>query len=81
MGLYPAVGAGAMGLLLFWVSLMGFAPSRRVLAAIGVVTVAVLAVLENKQRLAGIRLVANDLDEGDGWIVVPVGMITGGNGE
>jgi hypothetical protein len=29
IGLGPAVGAGTMGLLLFWVSLIGFAPSRK----------------------------------------------------
>ena len=28
IGLGPAVGAGTMGLLLFWTSLIGFAPSR-----------------------------------------------------
>ena len=77
-GLCPVVGAGTMGLLLFWISLMGFAPSRQVLAAIGVVTGAVLVVLKNKQRLPGIKLVANDLDEGDGWIVIPVGIIMAG---
>jgi len=34
IGLGPAVGAGITGLLLFWASLIGFAPSRKMLAII-----------------------------------------------
>ncbi len=77
MGLGPALGAGAVGLLLFWASLMGFAPSRTVLAAIGALAVAGLVALRKNNRLSRIHLVANDLDEGDGWIVVPLFLILG----
>ncbi len=46
IGLGPAVGAGTMGLLLFWTSLIGFAPSRAVLAIIGFLALASLLVMK-----------------------------------
>jgi hypothetical protein len=72
IGLGPAVGAGTMGLLLFWASLIGFAPSRKVLAIIGVLTLASLLVMKKKNRLAQIKILATDWEKGDGWIVVPL---------
>ena len=72
IGLGPAVGAGTMGLLLFWASLIGFAPSRKVLAIIGVLTLASLLVMKKKNRLARIKILATDWEKGDGWIVVPL---------
>ncbi|MGA2280979.1 MAG: glycosyltransferase family 39 protein [Verrucomicrobiota bacterium] len=72
IGLGPAVGAGTMGLLLFWASLIGFAPSRKVLAIIGVLTLACLLVMERKKRLAQVRVWPADWEKGDWWIVVPL---------
>ena len=70
-GLGPAIGAGAMGLLLFWASLIGFAPSRSVLVIIGFLTLAGLLVMKKKNRLARINILATDWEKGDGWMVVP----------
>ena len=72
IGLGPAVGAGTMGLLLFWASLIGFAPSRKVLAIIGVLTLASLLVMKKKQRLARINILATEWKKGDGWMFVPL---------
>ena len=47
-GLAAAVGAGTLGLLLFWASLIGFAPSRLLLAVIGGLALAGLFVLEKR---------------------------------
>jgi hypothetical protein len=74
-GLGPAVGAGIMGLLLFWASLTGFAPSRNVLATIGILTLASLLVMKQKNQLARIKILATDWEKGDGWIVVPLAVI------
>ena len=78
IGLGPAVGAGATGLLLFWASLLGFAPSRSVLAIIAVMTLAVLLVMKKKNRLARIKILASDWEKGDGWTVMPLAMILAG---
>ncbi|MGP8218294.1 MAG: glycosyltransferase family 39 protein [Limisphaerales bacterium] len=72
IGLAPAVGAGTMGLLLFWASLIGFAPSRKLLAIIGVLTLASLLVMKKMNRLARVRVWPADWEKGDGWIVVPM---------
>jgi hypothetical protein len=69
IGLGPAVGAGTMGLLLFWTSLIGFAPSRKILVIIGVLTLASLLVMKQKNRLARINILATDWEKGDGWAV------------
>jgi hypothetical protein len=71
-GLGPAIGAGTMGLLLFWVSLIGFAPSRNVLATIAVLTLAGLLVMKKQNRLARINILATDWEKGDGWTVAPL---------
>jgi hypothetical protein len=78
IGLGPAVGAGTMGLLLFWASLIGFAPSRTVLAMIGFLTLASLLVMKKKKRLMRIKIVANDWEKGDGWIVAPLVVMMAG---
>jgi hypothetical protein len=78
IGLGPAVGAGTMGLLLFWASLIGFAPSRTVLAMIGFVTLASLVVMKKKNRLARIKTLAIDWEKGDGWMVVPLVVMLAG---
>ena len=72
IGLGPAVGAGTMGLLLFWASLIGFAPSRKVLAIIGVMTLASLLVMKKNHRLARIKILTTDWEKGDVWIVAPL---------
>ena len=71
IGLGPAVGAGTMGLLLFWTSLIGFTPSRNVLAIIGILTLASLLVMKKKHRLARIKIPAIDWEKGDGWMIAP----------
>ena len=53
IGLAPAIGAGIMGLLLFWASLIGFAPSRAVLAIIGFLTLASLLVMKKRTGWRG----------------------------
>jgi hypothetical protein len=72
IGLGPAVGAGTMGLLLFWASLIGFAPSRKVLVIVGVLTMACLLVMKQKNRLARINILATEWKKGDGRTVAPV---------
>jgi hypothetical protein len=72
IGLGPVVGAGTLGLLLFWASLIGFAPSRSALAIIGVLTLAGLLVMKKNHRLARIKILATDWEKGDGWVVVPL---------
>jgi hypothetical protein len=71
IGLGPAVGAGTMGLLLFWTSLIGFTPSRNVLAIIGILTLASLLVMKKNHRLVRIKIPAIDWEKGDGWIIAP----------
>ena len=78
IGLGPAIGAGTMGLLLFWASLIGFAPSRNGLAIIGVLTLASLLVMKKKNRLARIKILANDWEKGDGWMIVPLAVTAAG---
>lgn len=78
IGLGPPVGAGTMGLLLFWASLIGFAPSRKVLAIIGVLTLASLLVMGKKNRLARVKVRATDWEKGDGWMVVPLVVTVAG---
>jgi len=74
IGLAPAVGAGTMGLLLFWASLVGFAPSRALLAVIGLVALAGLLVLKMKSRLPRVEVRATDWEKGDGWMVLPLAL-------
>ena len=71
IGLGPAVGAGTMGLLLFWTSLIGFTPSRNVLAIIGILTLASLLVMKKNHRLVRIKIPAIDWEKGDGWMIAP----------
>jgi hypothetical protein len=70
----PAVGAGTMGLLLFWSSLIGFAPSRPLLAII-VVMALTLLVLRQKTNRWPVRFRPNDREKGGKWIVVPLAAI------
>jgi hypothetical protein len=72
IGLAPAVGSGILGLLLFWTSLIGFAPSRKVLAIIGVMTLAGLLVMKLKNRLARINILATEWEKGDGGTAAPL---------
>ncbi|MGB7746273.1 MAG: glycosyltransferase family 39 protein [Verrucomicrobiia bacterium] len=78
IGLGPAVGAGTMGLLLFWTSLIGFAPSRAVLAIIGFLALASLLVMKKTNRLARINIQATDWKKGDVWIVAPLAITLAG---
>jgi hypothetical protein len=75
-GLVSAVGAGAMGLLLFWASLMGFAPSRKLLVILGGLTVAGLLVMKMKNRLIQVSFRATGDDKCNGWLVAPL-MVMG----
>ncbi len=78
IGLGPAVGAGTTGLLLFWASLIGFAPSRSALAIIGVLTLAGLLFMKKHRRLARIKILSTDWEKGDMRSVAPlVVMLTG----
>jgi hypothetical protein len=76
--LSPAIGAGSMGLLLFWASLLGFTPSRMMLGGIGISALAGLLVLKRKNRLARIRSVTADWKGGDWWAFVPLVAILAG---
>src|ERR1700690_2311921 len=78
IGLVPAIGAGTMGLLLFWASLIGFAPSRKVLVIVGVLTMACLLVMKQKNRRARINILATDWEKGDGWMVGPLVVTVAG---
>lgn len=51
LGLGFAAGSGCMGVLLFWISLAGFRPTRAVILSIGVAATALLAFLWNRKRL------------------------------
>ena len=73
-GLSAALGAGAMALLLFWISLLGFAPSRPELALIAFVTLAVLAIQYRLKRNARLELWPADWRRCDFWIAVPAGL-------
>jgi len=72
IGLAPAIGAGTMGFLLFWASLIGFAPSRKVLVIVGVLTMACWLVMKQKNRLARINILATDWKNSDWWMFVPL---------
>jgi hypothetical protein len=74
LGLVPALGAGTLGWLLFWFSLLGFAPSRPLLAVIGFSTLAGLLLLARFRRLASLNL-ASVWTKNDVWCLVPVLMI------
>ena len=74
LGLGSALGAGTMGLLLFWISLIGFIPSRTVLGIIGFLTPATLLVITKKNRLVRIRILASDWENGDKWVLAPLGL-------
>lgn len=56
LGLSLALGAGNMGLLLFYSSLAGFAPSRKVLVCIGALVTALLLLRWRKKRLLRIQM-------------------------
>jgi len=77
-GLGPAVGAVTMGLLLFWSSLIGFAPSRKMLEIIGVLTLASLLVMKKKNQLARVKVRTTDWEKGDGWMVLPLVVTVAG---
>jgi len=70
LGLVPALGAGAMGWLLFWFALLGFAPSRPLLAAISISTLAGLLILVSVRRLATLDL-SLTRTKGDVWCLLP----------
>jgi hypothetical protein len=70
LGLVPALGAGTLGLLLFWFSLCGFAPSRPGLLIIGFATLAGLLVLAKFRRLARLN-VSSVWEKRDCWCIVP----------
>ncbi|MDR3456509.1 MAG: glycosyltransferase family 39 protein [Verrucomicrobiae bacterium] len=78
-GLVPALGAGALGLLLFWLSLVGFAPSRILLGAIGFTTLAGLLLLAKFRRLARLN-VPLIWTKSDAWCLLPGVMILGAVG-
>jgi hypothetical protein len=78
MALGPAIGAGTMGLLLFWASLIGFAPSRPLLAMIGGLALAGSLVMGKKNRLARVRIWPADWEQGEGWMVVPLAATVAG---
>jgi hypothetical protein len=74
-GLAPALGSGTIGLLLFWISLLGFAPSRAIVLTIGLAALAALLFLKSKKRLAPARLLAGDWKKNDWWTAAPVSII------
>lgn len=78
IGLGPALGAGTTGLLLFWASLIGFRPSRAVLAIIACLTLAGLLAMAKKNRLGRIKIQTADWLKGDQWIVAPLVIIAAG---
>jgi hypothetical protein len=78
IGFGPAIGAGTMGLLLFWASLIGFVPSRPLLVIIGGLALASLLVMGKMHRLARINILATDWEKGDGWMVVPLAVTVAG---
>jgi len=71
-GLGSAIGAGTMGVLLFWASLIGFMPSRRLLAIIGAFALAGLLFLRKGNQLVRLKLRPADWEKGDGWMIVPL---------
>jgi len=74
-GLTPAVGAGTVGLLLFWASLLGFAPSRGLLAVIGGLAAAGLLVLRIQNQLTRIELRPAKWQPDDRWMFLPLAVI------
>ena len=74
-GLCPALGAGTVGVLLFWSSLFGFAPSRKLLMIIGGLALAVLLVMKSKNRLAQVEVWPAHWEKGDGWMILPLAVI------
>jgi hypothetical protein len=78
IGLGAAVGAGTTGLLLFWASLLGFAPSRIVLAIIGGLALASLLVRNGGKLPMRAMLRPDDREKGDGWAIVPLIVAAGG---
>ena len=68
-GLAAAVGAGTVGSLLFWASLMGFVPSRRLLAVLCCLAAVGWLLLKRKNRLIQVQFLASDHDKPNGWLV------------
>jgi hypothetical protein len=73
-----AIGAGTTGLLLFWASLFGFAPSRTVLAIIGGLALISRLLRKRAKWLLPVRLWPTEWENGEGWIVVPLVMMLAG---
>jgi hypothetical protein len=74
-GLGPAIGAGTLGLLLFWSSLIGFAPSRNLLVIIGGLTLASLLFMKTRNRLPQVVIWTARWEKSDGWMGLPLLVI------
>ena len=75
MTLSAAGGAGTMGLLLFWASLAGFAPSRNLLSVIAGLTLTGWFVLKTNGRLVPLNPRLGPWKKGDGWAAIPTGLV------
>jgi hypothetical protein len=72
LGLSGACGAGNMGLLLFWESLIGITPTRWLLCILLSATIIGLIVLGMLKRLVQPAINFNDLKVPDIWCAVPL---------
>lgn len=73
--LSAACGAGVMGLLLFWASLAGFAPSQQLLLIIAGLAVTGGLALRAKDRLIQLKNRPLNLKQGEGWTLIPAALI------
>ena len=78
-GLAAALGTGAMGLLLFWASLLGFAPSRALLATLGSVAATGLVLLEQRGRRIEVQF-QTDPEPHGGWQTALLAVMGAGLG-
>jgi len=71
LGLSLALGAGNMGLLLFFASLAGFVPSRSLFTWMGAGTAIVILILWRFGRLVRPSLAFPRIGKGEWWSVIP----------
>jgi hypothetical protein len=76
--LSAVIGAGTMGLLLFWASLIGFAPSRPLLATIGSLALIGLLVMGKTKRRVQVGFRPADWQKSEAWMLVPLTMTAAG---
>ena len=70
-----AAGAGSTGLLLFWTSLAGFAPSRNLLLVIAGFALASLVALNKNGRLISADKLPGQSEKKEFWAIIPVSLI------